>query len=240
MLDFCNWTAAQHWSLSARAALLHLAPRTLRYWQQQARADIPRVQTLGRPVLRAPVADRQEVLALLQELGPGLSLPTLRTCFPALSRAELEDLLRRYRRLCRHRYQQTLNVLHWTQPGSVWAMDFTETQQPVDGLERYLLAVRDLASGQQLLWLPVAHPTARETVLALSSLFVVYGAPLVLKSDNGSPFLAEVTQALLAEVGVIPLLSPAAHSTVQWLDRSGHRLFENANGTSCSTSRTSR
>jgi putative transposase len=208
VLDFCNWTTAQHWSHVATADLLHLAPRTLRYWQQQARAHALHVQALGRPVQRAPVADRQEVIETLEMIGPGLGLPTLRTEFPALCRAELEDLLRRYRRLCRHRYQQTLNVLHWTQPGTVWAMDFTETPQPIDGRERYLLAVRDLASGQQLLWLPVAQATAHETVLALTSLFVVYGAPLVLKSDNGSPFIAEATQALLASAGVIPLLSP--------------------------------
>ena len=208
VLDFCNWTTAQHWSLAATADLLHLAPRTLRYWHQQARADALRLQVLGRPVRRAPVADRQEVLEMLQMIGPGLGIPTLRASFPTLCRAELADLLRRYRRLCRHRYYETLHVLHWTQPGSVWAMDFTEAPLPIDGLERYLLAVRDLASGQQLLWLPVAHSTAHETVLALSTLFAVFGAPLVLKSDNGPAFIAEATQKLLAEVGVIPLLSP--------------------------------
>jgi transposase InsO family protein len=42
----------------------------------------------------------------------------------------------------------------------------------------------------------------------LSGLFVVHGAPLVLKSDNGPAFTAEATQALLASAGVIPLLSP--------------------------------
>ena len=199
---------APQWSLPWTADLLHLAPRTLRHWQQQARTDALRVQALGRPVLRAPVADRQEVLELLQDLGLGVGLPTLRDSFPDICRAELEDLLRRYRRLCRQRYYQTLQVLHWTQPSSVWAIDYTEAPQPIDGLERYLLAVRDLASGQQLLWLPVARPTAQETVLALSGLFVMHGAPLVLKSDNGPAFIAEATQALLASAGVIPLLSP--------------------------------
>jgi WD40 repeat protein len=208
VVDFCHWTMAQQWSLPWTADLLHLAPRTLRHWQQQARHAALVVQMLGRPVRRAPVADRQEVLELLQAIGPGVGLPTLRTSFPAICRAELEDLLWRYRRLCRQRYYHTLAVLHWTQPGSVWAIDYTEAPQPIDGLERYLLAVRDLASGQQLLWLPVARPTAQETVLALSGLFVMHGAPLVLKSDNGPAFIAEATQALLASVRVIPLLSP--------------------------------
>jgi transposase InsO family protein len=209
VVDLCHWTALQHWSQVSTAALLHLAPRTLRHWQHQLHAVVGGVPLLGRPVRRAPVAQRQAVLELLRELGPGLGLPTLRTCFPALARAELEDLLRRYRRLCRLRDDATVSVLHWTRPGSVWAIDFTEAPLPVDGQERYLLAVRDLASGQQLLWLPLAQATAQSTVEALAGLFVVGGAPLVLKSDNGSPFSAAATQALLTSAGVIPLLSPA-------------------------------
>src|SRR5262249_163030 len=39
-------------------------------------------------------------------------------------------------------------------------------------------------------------------------LFVEHGAPLVLKSDNGSPFGAEVVQDLLATWGVKTLFSP--------------------------------
>ena len=66
----------------------------------------------------------------------------------------------------------------------------------------------DQASGRQLLWLPVEDPVAGEVVGALASLFAVHGAPLVLKSDNGSPFNAGSTRALLTAFGVIPLFSP--------------------------------
>jgi transposase InsO family protein len=78
----------------------------------------------------------------------------------------------------------------------------------VDGLYPYLFAVRDLASGQQLLWLPVQEATAQATIDALAMLFAVYGAPLVMKSDNGSTFDAMATLALLEQFGVIPLFSP--------------------------------
>jgi hypothetical protein len=98
--------------------------------------------------------------------------------------------------------------LHWTTAGSVWAMDFTEAPAPIDGRFPYLLAVRDLASGQQLLWQPTLAASAQETTAALALLFALYGPPLVLKSDNGSAFLAEATQALLGGAGVIPLYSP--------------------------------
>ena len=41
--------------------------------------------------------------------------------------------------------------------GTVWAVDFAQAPQPIDGVYPYLLAVRDLASSKQLLWLPVEH-----------------------------------------------------------------------------------
>ena len=125
-----------------------------------------------------------------------------------MPRAELADLVRRYRRLWRRRHTQLLHTLRWTTPGVVWAMDFAQAPQPIDGVHRYLLAVRDLASGQQLLWLPVSAPTAEVTVAALRALFAWHGAPLILKTDNGSPFCAEATLDLLCEKEVLPLFSP--------------------------------
>ena len=98
--------------------------------------------------------------------------------------------------------------LHWHRPGAVWAMDFTEPPAPIDGLYHYLFAVRDLASGYQLLWWPVAEPTAAVTIEALTLLFTIHGAPLVLKSDNGSAFIAEETLHLLRTWQVEVLFSP--------------------------------
>jgi len=208
VLELCRWGEALGWSHSGIAELLHVASRTLRRWRHALRAAFC-VHPLGRPVLHSPWLRRQEVLELLDELGPGVGLPTLRECFPALLRAELEDLLRRYRRVWRRRHEGFLHVLEWTTPGSVWAMDFAEAPAPIDGAYRYLLAVRDLASGRQLLWLPTPAESAAETINALASLFVIHGPPLVLKSDNGSAFIAGATQALLAGAQVIPLFSPA-------------------------------
>jgi hypothetical protein len=60
----------------------------------------------------------------------------------------------------------------------------------------------------QFLWLPVEAATAATTTAALLSLFLLYGTPLVLKLDNGSPFVASAMQELLAQWQVIPLYSP--------------------------------
>jgi len=208
ILDFTQRLTQRAWVRPAVADLLGLPARTLRLWQQQARLGRRGVRVLGRPTQRSPREQRGQVLELLAETGPGLGVPTLRECFPQLGRAELADLLGRYRRLWRRRHGLVLMRLHWTTPGTVWAMDFTQAPAPIDGLYPYLLAVRDLASGQQLLWQPLAAATAAEVAGALTALFVVCGAPLVLKSDNGGAFGAGVVQEVLGQYGVIPLFSP--------------------------------
>jgi transposase InsO family protein len=203
-----NELLSRGWTCAATAHLLHLCPRTLRQWQDEYH-QLPRDLPLrGRPLLRSSRQLRNEVIAVLEELGPATGLPTLRACFPRMARAELADLLRRYRRVWRHYHQHAPYRLRWPVPGRVCSIDFTQAPQPLDGLYPYLLAVRDLGSSQQLLWLPVADLSAAVLLPALTSLFTVYGAPLVLKMDNGSAFLADVTQELLDQFGVIPLFSP--------------------------------
>ena len=153
-------------------------------------------------------AQRGEVLAVIHELGLRIGVPTLRDCFPDIARAELTDLLKRCRRVWRRRYHACLHVLDWRMPGIAWAVDFAQPPHPIDGVYPYLLAVRDLASGQSLLWRPLKTATAIEALLALAPLFAIHGAPLVLKADNGSPFRAALMQAFLDVCGVIPLYSP--------------------------------
>jgi len=98
--------------------------------------------------------------------------------------------------------------LRWHHVGAVWAVDYAEPPQPIDGRYAALVSVRDLASGKQLAWLPVPEATAEQAAAALESLFREHGPPLVLKSDNGSPFTAEQSVALLREWQVVPWFSP--------------------------------
>jgi hypothetical protein len=148
------------------------------------------------------------LLALLGLLGPGTGLPTLRALCPEMARREIQDLLRRYRRVWRRRHRLLVHVLHWQRAGTVWAVDFAEPPLAVDGCYSRLLAVRDLASGLQLAWLPVADESAPTAGDGLVALFRAHGAPLVLKSDNGSAFIAEQTRSLLAAWRVWHLRSP--------------------------------
>ena len=79
----------------------------------------------------------------------------------------------------RKRHQEVAYSLHWQLPGAVWAMDFSESSQRIDGVDAYLFAVRDLASHQQLLWLPVRDMTAPTAIEVLGQLFDLHGAPLI-------------------------------------------------------------
>lgn len=190
-------------------------PRTVRQWFAEFEAArrspnfAPHILPLGRPIIRSPRVERSAVLAVLDEVGPAIGVPTLHESFPFMPRAELADLLMRYRRWWRRRNMHAPHVLDWRVPGSVWAMDFSQAPSRIDGRERHLLAVRDLASGKTLHWAPVESPDAGAVIAALRSLFVEHGAPLVLKTDNGSPFGAASTREFLEQSGVANLFSPA-------------------------------
>jgi hypothetical protein len=197
------------WRRAEAAAFFHLAPRTWRDWRHdlsRARSAVP----LGRPIRAAGWQERNDVIRVLDELGPGIGLPTLQAIFPALARAALADILDRYRRLWRRLHRQPIRVLHWSEPGRVWALDFHGPRPLIEGRYPDLLAVRDLASSQQLAWLPVAEATAENVVAVLTSLFATHGAPMVVKSDNGSAFGDTRAQALCDHFGVRNLFSPPA------------------------------
>jgi transposase InsO family protein len=194
-------------ALDEAAQRLGIKPRTLRHWEQLLRQDNG-IALLGRPPADSGAEQQQSVVNHLQSNGPGVSVPALRAQFPDMARAELDRLAKGYRELWREANRRELRVLHWQVPGTVWAMDFAEAPSLIDGIYPYLLAVRDLASGKQLLWKPVIAESAEVLRAALESLFGAYGVPWVLKSDNGPAFRAEVTKRLLSRWGAFALFSP--------------------------------
>jgi hypothetical protein len=88
-------------------------------------------------------------------------------------------------------------------------IDFSKAPYPIDGVDWHIFAVRDLASRYQLAWRAVAGERADEVIAILRSLFQEHGPPLVLKSDNGSAFIAEVMEEAMQAERVIQLFSPA-------------------------------
>jgi transposase InsO family protein len=152
--------------------------------------------------------ERAQVTLLLDETGPRLGLPTLQARYPQTPSCVLASLLNEYRRQFQADHQQIVETLHWRCAGKVWAIDHSEPPRPLDGHYTQIFAVRDLASGMQLAWTPVLNATAAEAIPVLELLVRQHGAPLVLKSDNGSAFLSDDFGQCLAKQQIEPLLSP--------------------------------
>ena len=205
---FARWLSLHGATRSAAARRLTLSPSALSRWMRRWTEDRMALKPRGRPVEDLDRETRHGILSMFSLMGPHATLAALRDLFPAVARGTLENLLERCRRVWRRKSRWLVHTLRWTQPGSVWAMDFTEPPSPIDGEYRYLLLIRDLASGRQLLALPCHGPTAAVAIVALRSLFRLCRPPLVLKMDNGSAFIAAELKALLEEHDVRALYSP--------------------------------
>jgi transposase InsO family protein len=204
----CDELNPQGFSCPQIARQLRVLPRTLSHWRCRRQRNELDARLRGRPPKQSAFCDRHEVLEVFQDVGPHVGLPTLRAAFPTIPRGELIALQADYRGHYRATHRRSIEELHWTLPGRVWAMDHTQPPSPIDGCYERVLAVRDLASGMQIAWLPVADETAETTARVLRMLFARHGAPLLLKSDNGSPFISHLLQELLAACQVVPLFSP--------------------------------
>jgi transposase InsO family protein len=192
----------------AAARILELSPRSLRRWRQRWRQEHLALRARGRPPRHARRGERLDLLALLGACGPGLGVPTLREIFPGLARGEIVELTDRYRYAWKRRRTLLQARLRWTRAGVAWAADFSCPPTPVDNFYPRLLLARDLSSGFQLQAMPVLHEDGDRFRTSLKSLCRWYQAPLVVKVDLGSAFLAEETQALAAELGILLLYSP--------------------------------
>jgi hypothetical protein len=205
--DFAASAKAEGSSCRQAAKQLCIRSRTLASWCSRQRRGEMTCRPRGRPCKESLFHRRLAVAEFLRDTVPYMSIPAMRDAFPEMPRCELTDLRRDYWSVYRRHNEVIRAQLTWHSPGRVWAMDHTKPPTPVDGMYPKIFAVRDLASGMELAWQPVPDETAETTRDALLALFREHGPPLVLKSDNGGAFKAEVIQ-LLEGWRVTPLLSP--------------------------------
>lgn len=91
----------------------------------------------------------------------------------------------------------------------VWAIDDTLLGRDLQARKIWSTTVQDLHSSYKLT-ARVGHLASGEQIAAyLEALFILYGAPLILKRDNGSNFNKQAVDDLLQKWGVIALNSPA-------------------------------
>ena len=212
VLACVRWATWHAWSRGRCAAALHLDPATLAAWARRWADPADRLAPtlLGTRPLTCSLLQRRDVVDFLALHGTALGVAVLQDHFPGLSRRDLGCLLH----LARNETDAVAaggfyRCVTWHGPGRVWALDHTEPPTPIDGQYRFVLTVRDLASGCTLAAHAVASPDAASTIHVLRALIAQHGAPLVLKADNGGAFTAADTRAFLDAHGITLLLSPA-------------------------------
>lgn len=201
-LALARWARWNGWSLERFAAVLGIDLRTL--WGWQALVGQP-AKPQGAPPMRATPTQRQEVATFLALWYGACSFRDLADHFPELPRNELANLY--WFHVIARRIEHAI-CLRWSTPGTVWAMDYTYADHPIDGVYPFILIVRDVASGCQLAALPCRHAIGRHVVDLLRSLIAQHQAPLVIKSDNGSHFINHDVRDLLHQHGITHLISP--------------------------------
>ncbi|MGE4105535.1 MAG: transposase family protein [Pirellulales bacterium] len=209
MSQACNQARRQAIPVAWVTRQLSLPERTARRWRQAGRGTTP--ARSGRPPQPATIAQRNAARRFLSQGGAGVPLYALRREFPEVRRADLQDVQRRFRRVQQRRQRRRQSRLDWRCPGTVWAADFKERREPLEGRYRWILSIKDLASRYQLAWLPLEEATAEAVQTVYRQLFEEHGPPLVMKSDNGGQFRDEGTKALLAAYQITPLYNPSRH-----------------------------
>jgi transposase InsO family protein len=194
--------------VSAAAARLWLKAATLQAWFRRWVGKRWRCARRGRPVRRGTDAERAGAWQRIEYVGPFLSAEELWRCCPTISRREARRILTDYRLGYRRAHARIEHRLIWRRPGVVWSVDFTQAPCEVAGVGHSIMVVRDVAGKEALAVCVVSGERADEALRVLAVLFARHGAPLVLKMDNGSAFIAEALQAFLRHHGVVPLYSP--------------------------------
>ena len=208
MVNGTTWARQKGFSFRDSEDLLSLKPRTVREWRHQFDNHGLCLAKQGRPARESTYDEKRAVFGKLNTLGFYTGTPTLKNHFPYLPRNELSLLLDEYRKIFIDKENITIHTLKWIKPGTVWAIDFTEAPLRIDGLYDNVFMVRDLASSNNLLWLPVHSMTKEVAIDALRHLFAVHGPPLVIKNDMAGCFTCPEVAALLEEFGVLQLTNP--------------------------------
>jgi len=202
-----RWLLKRGLSLPQAASRLGLHVATLRLWNKHRSRRRRQQVARGRPPNTLPVATRQDAIAHLDR-HRARGVRSLRRLLASAGRNALSDLIQRYRFLRGKRRRRRLCRLQWHEPGAVWAIDGTWLPWPVEGAGRQALVIVDLGARAVLACRSIPGERAGAILACLEDAVSHFGAPLVIKWDNGSGFVAAEVQRWCRERGIALLHSP--------------------------------
>lgn len=184
--------------------LAGVAPSSLMRWKRR--------QSRGEEILKLPGPKKVEEMDIgrlydeIAELAHCRQRTHGTTAFyekyrECASRRVLAEMTEMVRRTVNDERSTGLQEIDWNCSGHVWALDETKWYG------RLVLTVRDLGSKYRMPSLTGAM-TGERIAVWLEGLFERFGAPLIMKRDNGSALKCTSVDAVLARWRVIPLDSP--------------------------------
>lgn len=159
--------------------------------EEHSRAPLSHPQAVGDEVVEKILRVRKKhprwgprkLRVLLQRHHPQLALPVASTIGEILRRNGLNRKRRRIRRSSP--YGDRLG--QYDSPNAVWCADF-KGHFPVAGERCHPLTVSDGCSRYLLACRALRHPLFRPTQKVFESVFLEFGLPEAIRTDNGAPF----------------------------------------------------
>ena len=126
---------------------------------------------------------------------------------PNISRRDLQTMVEAARHDQNTAHRQNLRRIRWNVPNLAWSMDPCEYREDLSE-KVYLNHMQDLASRYKFSPMTGDIPCGEEIAGYLAAAFDRYGAPLILKRDNGSNLNHVAVNQVLSDYFVLPLNSP--------------------------------
>lgn len=163
------------------------APVSGRHWTRQSTVDL--IIQMRRA---HPRWGPRKIVSRLAQLHPKRRLPSATTAHDILKRA---GLVRKRRTRARWRATEG-RCVEVTRANALWTIDFKGQFRMLNGQYCYPLTVVDAYSRKILGCIALPDPTFNATWSAFEKLFLIYGLPDAIHSDNGEPFASRSVGSL--------------------------------------------
>jgi len=191
-------------------------------WKARSAAGLPVIEQAG-PKKKEPI-NIQIIKARIESLEHGRRRTQgTRALYVrwqnCVSRREVLRLAAQFRA----QKEQELQRILWLLPGLAWSIDGTQCEPNCK-----IIPVQDLASHYRLPPLLSTSEDGHQIAEHLEKLFAEFGAPLLLKKDNGSPYNNHFIDELLRRYSVLPLNSPPHYPRYNGSAEKGMRDLKDA------------